>query len=153
MTQDSTLPGRAIELVYQETEADHLVYLERREKRPYRSAQLIVVPNEWQPVPDVPRTRADCPRQRPCPHVHCRHHLWLVVSEERRGRPHEGKKAPSTLRPYSEESCALDVAEREHSASEVGRLLGVSKRRVQQILKRALAKLREAGARVEELKP
>jgi hypothetical protein len=35
----------------------------------------------------VPDTRADCPTQKPCPHVRCRHHLWRVDIESRAGRP------------------------------------------------------------------
>lgn len=38
----------------------------------------------------VPDTRADCPTEKPCPHVRCRHHLWRVDGGEngsRAGRP------------------------------------------------------------------
>lgn len=35
----------------------------------------------------VPDTRADCPTQKPCPHVRCRFHLWRVDSQDRAGRP------------------------------------------------------------------
>jgi len=35
----------------------------------------------------VPATRADCPTQRPCPHLRCRYHLALVDAEHRAGRP------------------------------------------------------------------
>jgi hypothetical protein len=35
----------------------------------------------------VPDTRGDCPTQKPCPHVRCRHHLWRVDACDRAGRP------------------------------------------------------------------
>ncbi len=40
-----------------------------------------------QAVAGVPATRADCPVVRPCPHVRCRHHLFLEDAEHRAGRP------------------------------------------------------------------
>lgn len=35
----------------------------------------------------VPRTRGECPTQRPCPHVRCRYHLFLEDADRRAGRP------------------------------------------------------------------
>lgn len=35
----------------------------------------------------VPDTRAECPTEKPCPHVLCRFHLWRVDSQDRAGRP------------------------------------------------------------------
>lgn len=35
----------------------------------------------------VPKTRADCPTQRPCPHVRCRWNLFRIDAENRAGRP------------------------------------------------------------------
>lgn len=39
------------------------------------------------PVAGVPRTRAECPKERPCPRVMCEWHLWRVDAENRAGRP------------------------------------------------------------------
>lgn len=39
------------------------------------------------PVVGVPKTRGECPEQRPCPHVQCRHHLWRIDACDRAGRP------------------------------------------------------------------
>lgn len=33
----------------------------------------------------VPATRADCPTERPCPHIRCRMHLWTVPVAGRPG--------------------------------------------------------------------
>ena len=38
------------------------------------------------PIRGVPKTRADCPMQRPCPHL-CRHNLLVEDAEHRAGRP------------------------------------------------------------------
>lgn len=50
---------------------------------------------------NVPKTTADCPpvvtADKPCPHVRCREHLWLVVGEDRMGNPQ--RNIPSMLRP------------------------------------------------------
>lgn len=70
------------------------------------------------PDSDVPRTRGACPVVRPCPHVHCRYHLFREDGNDRPGRPGlasvprdaSGKtlpivgdagqqRAPTTLRP------------------------------------------------------
>ena len=55
-----------------------------------------------------PRTRGECPVERPCPHTGCRYHLPTA--------------------------CALDVAdEGAHTLAEVADLLGISRERVRQI--------------------
>lgn len=75
---------------------------------------------------DVPITRAECPKRRPCGHVRCRYHLWFVDGRDRAGRSGAGRETRSgfgvrplgsTLRPGwlewpSPPSCALDEAER-----------------------------------------
>jgi hypothetical protein len=35
----------------------------------------------------LPKTRAECPTEKPCPHVRCRDHLWRVDACDRPGRP------------------------------------------------------------------
>jgi hypothetical protein len=53
--------------------------------------------------------------------------------------------------PGAAESCALDVAERgRHTQAAIGRLLGLSKQRVDQIEKEALAKLLETNADLKD---
>lgn len=64
----------------------------------------------------LPVTRADCPRERPCPHASCRYHLPTA--------------------------CALDLAERgAHTAEAVAEHLGVSRERVGQIERAAFRRL------------
>lgn len=59
---------------------------ERRLHLPVLQTELIA-DRGFNPVEGVPRTRADCPTARPCPHVRCRHHLFLETTEHRAGRP------------------------------------------------------------------
>lgn len=99
-----------------------------------------------------PRTRGECPAERPCPYVGCRHHLFLEVQPS--GNLHLAfpGREPGELR----ESCALDVADRcGASLEEVGAALGLTRERVRQIEAKALAHallaLRRAGVRAEQL--
>lgn len=39
------------------------------------------------PVVGVPKTRGECPTERPCPHLRCRWNLFLETAEHRAGRP------------------------------------------------------------------
>lgn len=50
-------------------------------------AALPLVSKRFLPLAGVPKTRGDCPVQRPCPHVRCRHHLFLEEASTRAGRP------------------------------------------------------------------
>ena len=89
---------------------------------------------------DRPHTRKDCEEApRPCPHVSCRHHLYLDVN------PHTG-----TIKLNFPElevwelgvSCALDVADLGGTAIEqVSELLNVTRERIRQIETQALEKL------------
>lgn len=89
-----------------------------------------------------PRTRGDCACGiRPCPWVGCRYHLYVDA-----GKAAELKVNHAHLEPWElQELCALDVAGygglTEH---EVGEILGVSGKRVGQIERGALIKLRTA---------
>jgi hypothetical protein len=91
--------------------------------------------------PPPPRFRGSCiGGPRPCPHIRCRHHLR---AELRRGvlrEVHPGQSL-ADLRL----SCSLDVADAGGvTLAEVGEMLGVSRERVRQIERAALAKLRRA---------
>lgn len=63
-----------------------------------RSRSLPVIPPDL-PLADsgfhattgVPRTRAECPEARPCPHLRCKYHLLTVDAANRAGRPGLGK--------------------------------------------------------------
>ncbi len=80
----------------------------------------------------LPYFRYECEGgPRPCPLVSCRHHLW----------PTKNGEAPWEL----EESCVLDLAKRgEMSYTEIGKVLGFTQQRVQQIGSGAAKKLAEA---------
>lgn len=98
---------------------------------------------------DRPRTRGECPVERPCPWVSCAMHLYLDSN------PKTGsiKLNFPELEPWEiEQSCALDVAdEGEHTLEEVGALLNLTRERIRQLEVRALLKLQaESGA---ELRP
>jgi len=64
----------------------------------------------------VPRRRGECPKTRPCGHVRCRHHLWTILGDERRGRTAGGYRMGTTLYPGwcdwpAPPSCSLDFAD------------------------------------------
>lgn len=90
-------------------------------------------------APERPKTRGDCVSgPRPCPWVSCRHHLGVdVLGTEVRERAgwDEVDALGRPLRP----SCSLDVADDGPQPIEpIARALGVSARRVDQLLKRAV---------------
>ena len=87
-----------------------------------------------------PKTRREClDGPRPCPHVACRHHLYLDVN------PHTGTiklNFPELEVWELAVSCALDVADLGGTSIEsVGDLLNVTRERIRQIETQALAKL------------
>lgn len=94
--------------------------------------------------------------RRSCEAFSCRHNLLVTDSGDMPGRRHGGLAPEWTLRGDNTSagapSCALDVAdEGEHSSAEVAALLGISKRRVEQIVarwKREHAELAEMGSAV-----
>lgn len=59
----------------------------RKAARASTQAALPLVSKRFLPIAGVPRTRAECPVTRPCPHIRCRHHLFLEEAETRAGRP------------------------------------------------------------------
>ena len=89
---------------------------------------------------DRPQTRSECAEgPRPCPHVSCRHHLYLDVN------PNTGTiklNFPDLEVWELAFSCALDVADLGGTAIElVSELMNVTRERVRQIETQALARL------------
>ncbi|TXH57067.1 MAG: hypothetical protein E6Q97_05090 [Desulfurellales bacterium] len=99
-----------------------------------------------------PMTRSGCADiPRPCNRYACRYHLWS--NTERQGRPHHGTAPDAKLERVSDETCALDLAERgsmhyREIAPVLGR--GFTRERVRQIEHRARRKV-EVALRVLEL--
>ena len=90
---------------------------------------------------DRPKTRVECAEApRPCPHVSCRHHLYLDVN------PHTGTiklNFPDLEVWELGVSCALDVAERNGiTLEEVGEIMNLTRERVRQVEVRGLLKLK-----------
>ncbi len=102
----------------------------------------LALPEAWEVLPGVPHTRADCPTTRPCPFVKCRYHLWLVEAESMPGRRRERTAPASDFHPWSNTTCALDVAENQNSVEVVAKALGMSDRQVRRIKEQAIEKLR-----------
>lgn len=91
-----------------------------------------------------PRRRQECiDGPRPCPHVACRHHLYLDVN------PSTGTiklNFPELEVWELGDTCALDVAERGGTSLEdLSVLLNVTRERVRQIETQAMAKLASVG--------
>ncbi|HEX5100902.1 MAG TPA: sigma factor-like helix-turn-helix DNA-binding protein [Polyangiaceae bacterium] len=91
-------------------------------------------------IDDRPRTRQDCIEgPRPCPHVSCRHHLYLDVN------PQTGTiklNFPDLEVWELANSCALDIADQGGTAIEtVGDFMNVTRERIRQIETQALTKL------------
>jgi hypothetical protein len=89
---------------------------------------------------DRPKTREDCADgPRPCPHVSCRHHLYLDVN------PQTGTiklNFPDLEVWELGNSCALDIADLGGTAIErVGDFMNVTRERIRQIETQALSKL------------
>lgn len=96
-----------------------------------------------------PTTRGDCANVvRPCPHVSCKHHLYLDVSDKTMSvKINFPDLEPDELPPDG--SCALDVADRGGMTLEnVGAIMNLTRERVRQIEERAIAK---AGPALQEL--
>jgi hypothetical protein len=89
---------------------------------------------------DRPKTRRECiDGPRPCPHVSCRHHLYLDVN------PHTGTiklNFPDLEVWELGVSCALDIADLGGTPIEtVGDLMNVTRERIRQIETQALSRL------------
>lgn len=135
---------------------------QRRRKRPVRSRSIRVARAskreverarlrlDSEPPPARPQTRAECADgPRPCPHVSCKHHLYLDVS------PYTGTikiNFPDIEVWEMRVSCALDIADHGGMRLEdVGELMNVTRERARQIEIQALAKL-ELGERQVSLR-
>ncbi len=89
---------------------------------------------------ELPTTRAECENgPRPCPHVTCKHHLYLDVS------PTTGAiklNFPDLEVWEMSMSCALDIADEGGvRLDDIGALLNITRERARQIESRALEKL------------
>jgi hypothetical protein len=92
-----------------------------------------------------PRVRGDCEAgERPCPWVGCKFHLYLDVTPAGSIKENYPDRGPEALG----ESCALDLADRGGMTLEaVGDLLGLTRERIRQVERQALAR---AAAAVDE---
>ncbi len=110
--------------------------------------------NHRLPVYAPPATRGDCITGTPatgsleqrmrgqvqCGALECRHNLLMVESSSRPGRRHGGLAPEWTISGSNTSagapSCSLDVADTgPKSAAEVASIVGLTKRRVEQIIK------------------
>lgn len=119
--------------------------------RARRSPALRLVPVK----PGVPPTMADCPTDRPCPYVQCKHHMQGIDVQDLAGRPRTrkgGGRARAVLDGVdpSRPSCLFDDERVQRgepmSAREIAARERVTERQVRRIVRRGLAKL----ARTEE---
>lgn len=100
---------------------------------------------------DRPHTRAECREGvRPCPFVSCKYHLYLDVNPK---NGHIKFNFPDAEVWELEETCSLDVAEREQGITleEVGRFMNLTRERVRQVEVSGLAKIQEEGSFTEDL--
>ncbi len=104
----------------------------------------------------LPLTRAGCADvPRPCPHVGCRHHLYLDVKPGSGLVLNHPGREPDDL--DERLSCSLDIAERGAlNLDEIGVLLNVSRERIRQLEDLAHQHLRtrleERGLTFEDLR-
>jgi hypothetical protein len=89
-----------------------------------------------------PAIRAQClDNERPCPHVSCKHHLYLDVN------PETGSiklNFPDIEVWEMTETCALDVAQRGGiTLEEVGEIMNLTRERIRQLEMSGLVKIQE----------
>jgi len=103
--------------------------------------ELEIGHERWKQLEELrPKTRADCVEgPRPCPHVSCRHHLFLDVS------PKTGAiklNFPDLEVWELAVSCALDVADAGAvTLEDVGSILNLTRERIRQLELKALNRL------------
>lgn len=111
--------------------------------------------------PEAPRTRGECPEERPCPWFGCRHHMSLRLSaagkpvvlgaSEATGDWEATEAALLSILDSDRPTCSLDLAERAHSLDEIGKVFGVTRERVRQIERVGMAALRASRLREHAL--
>lgn len=117
---------------------------------------------------DVPRTTADCPTTRPCPHLKCPHHLWFVDARDLPGKPRQADSKsglerlrrgreleraaellPITMMWPLPPSCALDLIARADGhvlLEDIGRAFGVTRRGAKYLLQKTIRKVKRVAA-------
>ena len=84
----------------------------------------------------------------------CRNNLLVLRSEDVQGRRHNGRAPEWTVSGESDASspsCALDVANQgAKTCAEIAELTGLTKRRIQQLVKQGVEALKDAGVDVTE---
>ncbi len=100
-------------------------------------------------VSERPRTRGECPVERPCPFVSCAYHLALDVDDRtgsvKLNHPSDDDDELSDLREIPE-TCALDAADRGGmTLEEVGEIMNLVREAVAKIEGHVLAKLSQDG--------
>lgn len=93
----------------------------------------------------LPMTRGECPEERPCPHVTCKHHLAFDV-DQRNGSIKTN--FPNLEVDELPESCTLDVAdEGGRTLESVAEAMNLTRERIRQMETKALAKVKAALAK------
>lgn len=109
-----------------------------------RVVQGAVGQEDTEPI-NRPKTRADCPIERPCPFVGCRYHLFADVTPS--GNLKINFVGDDNAAWHNRQTCALDVAEASEgeglTLEEVGIALNLTRERVRQIEAAGLEKLKE----------
>lgn len=121
-----------------------------------RTVRLRVIGGRIDLRDDVPRTRAECPTTRPCGHIRCENHLWMIDGRDRPGRRHPDRRLPSSeLRPVWLEwplppSCGADLHESGElhgwTREQKAKALGLTVDSYQWTLRNVARKLRELAA-------
>jgi hypothetical protein len=101
---------------------------------------------------DRPKTRGECPEERPCPYVGCKWNTFLDVNEDTGSIKYNHAVLEPDEVP-AETSCVLDVCDRGGATLEqVGILLNVSRERIRQLENDAIARVKRRNhALLEEL--
>ena len=114
--------------------------LERERTREQKSGREALEIIDYQ----RPTTREDCRgKVRPCLFVACTYHLYLEVTDKGSIVLNYPQREPWEL----EETCALDIAEKEDGSTleTIGDYLNLTRERVRQIERSALDKLKADG--------
>lgn len=103
------------------------------------NVRLPVLPPDFEWRLDVPKDMSECPKEPVCPHINCPAHLWRVDGRDMPGRRYEGKLPPSDIKLSSPATCMHAEANKgPRSVKEIAEAMGMTPRRVQQLLKRLL---------------